>query len=44
MGSTVNLKEIDVFLDYCEHYGVGHIIIDAEVSSYQPKQNAGPFY
>ena len=36
--------EIDAFLKNCEECGVKHVIIDGEVSSYQPGQNAGPFY
>ncbi len=36
--------EIDCFLAKCKQNGVRNIIIDAEVSSYQPSKNAGPFY
>lgn len=38
------LSEIDAFLDKCENVDVHNIIIDGEVTSYQPMDNAGPFY
>lgn len=38
------LSEIDAFLDNCERVKINHIIIDGEVTSYQPQSNAGPFY
>ncbi len=39
-----DLEEIDLFLLNCKEYGVKNVIIDAEVNSYQPEKNAGPFY
>lgn len=36
--------EIEEFIQKCKKCGVRHIIIDAEVNSYQPRKNAGPFY
>lgn len=39
-----DLKEIDLFLENCAGAGINHILIDAEISAYQPRKNAGPFY
>lgn len=39
-----DLNEIDAFLTSCREHGVIHIIVDAEVNSYQPVCNAGRFY
>lgn len=37
-------EELDAFLQKCRMCDVKNIIIDAEVNSYQPSKNAGPFY
>ncbi len=37
-------EEIKTFVNKCKIAGVKNIIIDAEISSYQPSSNAGPFY
>lgn len=37
-------EEIEQFLQKCKSADVKNVIIDAEVSSYQPEKNAGPFY
>ncbi len=37
-------EEIDIFLDKCKSAGVRNVHIDAEIRSYQPLKNAGPFY
>lgn len=37
-------REIEQFIKNCLEYKVRHILIDAEVNSYQPEKNAGPFY
>lgn len=39
-----DLKEIELFLENCKKAGVKKIHIDAEIKSYQPEKNAGPFY
>ena len=39
-----DLEEIDVFLDRCQEARIKHIIIDAEIRSYQPMKQGGPFY
>ncbi len=39
-----DLNEIDTFLDLCKKADIKHILIDAEISSYQPEKNAGPFF
>ena len=39
-----DLSEIDAFLDNCLKAKINNIIIDGEVTSYQPQNNAGPFY
>ncbi|MCI9488650.1 MAG: radical SAM protein [Dorea sp.] len=39
-----DFREIEIFIERCKKCGVKHLIIDAEVSSYQPIKNAGPFY
>lgn len=39
-----DLSEIDVFLEKCKEIQIENIIIDGEVTSYQPNKNAGPFY
>ena len=37
-------EQVEMFVQMCKKNGVKNIIIDAEVFSYQPKKNAGPFY
>ena len=39
-----DISEIDAFIDNCIRCGVHHVLIDAEISSYQPDKNYGPFY
>ena len=39
-----DLTEIEEFVRKCRECGVKHIIIDAEVNSYQSSKNSGPFY
>lgn len=39
-----DLAEVEIFVQKCKECGVKHVIIDAEVNSYQPSKNAGPFY
>lgn len=39
-----DLSEIDTFLNKSKEIDIKHIIIDAEISCYQPNKNAGPFY
>ncbi len=37
-------SEIDSFLEQCKSHGLKHIVLEAEISSYQKEKNAGPFY
>ncbi len=37
-------EEMDAFLIQCKKHGVKHILVDGEISSYQPMRNAGRFY
>lgn len=37
-------KEIESFVEQCCRNNVRHILIDGEITSYQPSKNAGPFY
>ncbi len=37
-------NELDIFLEKCNKANVKNIHIDAEIRSYQPIKNAGPFY
>lgn len=39
-----DVEEIESFIRQCELAGVKNLIIDAEISAYQPQKNAGPFY
>jgi MoaA/NifB/PqqE/SkfB family radical SAM enzyme len=39
-----DLAELDAFLDRCQKAHIKDILIDAEVHSYQPSKQAGPFY
>lgn len=39
-----DLSEIDAFLDNCKKFQIENIIVDGEITSYQPSTNAGPFY